>query len=162
MLDIPLRIVNTNSLFGTHALVRGLIPLESIQPYGEVLFGFRYMSTNTKILDRSDDRRWATDDDSDVIARETVLDDWLLSYGFGGGFLINVAPNFFIDLRVDYFYGQRAQYFDGEDTESWDVTFSGSGFDETTVTGDDLVFETQPRESRTDLLVIKFGIAAKF
>ena len=161
-LDIPLRIVNTNSIFGTHAFIRGIIPLELIQPYGEVLFGFRYISTNTKILDRSSDRRWATEDDSDVIARETVLDDWLLSYGFGGGFLIKVGSNFFIDLRADFFKGQRAEYFDGEDTESWDVTFSGSGFDEATVTGDDLTFDTQPRESTTDLLVLKFGVAMKF
>jgi len=162
-IDIPLRIVNTNNLFGTHAFVRGVIPLDNIQPYGELLFGFRYIYTRTKILDRSDDLRWASGDDGDdVIARQTVLDDWLLSYGFGGGFLINVAPNFFIDLRVNYFKGQRAQYFDGEDTESWEVTFSGSGFDEATVTGDDLTFDTQPRESTTDMLVIKFGVAAKF
>ncbi|MEO1254958.1 MAG: hypothetical protein AAFY41_08740, partial [Bacteroidota bacterium] len=119
--------------------------------------------TNTKILDRSNDRRWATEDDSDVISRETVLDDWILSYGFGGGFLIKVGPNFFIDLRANYFRGQRAEYFDGEDTENWEVTFSGGSgnFDETTVSGDDLTFDTDPRESTTDLLVIKFGIAFK-
>lgn len=161
-LDIPLRVVNTNSLFGTHAFLRAVAPFEMIQPYGEVLFGFRYISTNTKILDRSSDRRWATEDDSDVISRETVLDDWILSYGFGGGFLINVGSNFYIDLRADFFKGQRAEYFDGSDTESWEVTFSGSNFDETTVTGDDLVFDTAPRESTTDLLVIKFGVAFKF
>lgn len=160
-LEIPLRIVNTNSIFGTHAFIRGIIPLDMIQPYGEVLFGFRYISTNTKILDRSDDRRWATEDDSDVISRETVLDDWILSYGAGGGFLIKIAPKAFIDLRVNYFKGQRAEYFDGQDTESWEVTFSGSNFDETTVSGDDLTFDTSPRESTTDLLVIKFGVAFK-
>ncbi len=160
-LDIPLRVVNTNSIFGTHAFVRGVIPLEMIQPYGEALFGFRYISTNTKILDRSDDRRWATEDDSDVISRETVLDDWILSYGFGGGFLIKIAPKAFIDLRVNYFKGQRAEYYDGSDTESWDVTFSGTNFDEATVSGDDLTFDTSARESTTDLLVIKFGVAFK-
>lgn len=160
-LNIPLRIVNTNSIFGTHAFVRTVAPFELIQPYAEGLFGFRYISTNTKILDRSNDRRWATEEDSDVIARETVLDDWILSYGFGGGFLIKVGPNFFIDLRANFFKGQRAQYFDGQDTESWEVTFSGTNFDEATVTGDDLTFDTQPRESTTDLLVIKFGVAFK-
>ncbi|MEP1035393.1 hypothetical protein [Ekhidna sp.] len=160
-LEIPLRIVNTNSIFGTHAFIRAVAPLELIQPYGEALFGFRYISTNTKILDRSNDRRWATEDDSDVISRETVLDDWILSYGFGGGFLIKIGPKAFIDLRVNYFKGQRAEYFDGQDTESWEVTFSGSNFDEATVSGDDLTFNTSPRESTTDLLVIKFGVAFK-
>ena len=155
-LNIPLRIINTNSLF-----VRAAVPLSSIQPYGEALFGFRYISTNTKIRDRSRDLRWAAEDDSDLIARVTVLDDWILSYGFGGGFLVKLGGNIFLDLRGNFFRGQRAQYYDGSDTESWEVTFSGVNFDDATVTGDDLTFETQPRESTTDLLAIKFGVAFK-
>ena len=162
-LDVPLRLVNTNSLFGTHAFVRGILPLENIQPYGEVLFGFRYISTSTKIKDRSTNRRWASDpDDSDLISRETVLDDWILSYGFGGGFLIKIAPKAFIDLRVNYFQGQRAEYFDGEDTSSWTVTFTDiTNVATSDINGDNLNLETQPRESTTDLLVIKFGVAFK-
>ncbi|MEQ9402769.1 MAG: hypothetical protein RIM99_04210 [Cyclobacteriaceae bacterium] len=163
-LDIPLRIVNTNSLFGTHAFLRVVAPFELIQPYAEGLFGFRYISTTTKILDRSDDRRWATEDDSDIISRDTVLDDWILSYGYGGGFLIQVAPNFFVDLRANFFKGERAKYFDGDDTAAWTVEFSGdpTSFDENTVSGDDLAFSSTPRESTTDMLVIKFGVAFKF
>ena len=163
-LDVPLRVVNTNSLFGTHAFIRAVAPLELIQPYGEVLFGFRYISTSTLIEDRSDERRWAKDpDDSNLISRQTVLDDWILSYGFGGGFLIKVAPNFFIDLRADYFKGQRAEYFDSEDTASWTVTLSDiNSNDPDSIDGDNLGLETQPRESTTDLLNIKFGIAVKF
>ena len=162
-LEVPLRLVNTNSLFGTHAFIRGIIPLDNIQPYGEVLFGFRYISTSTKITDRSPNRRWASDpDDSDLISRETVLDDWILSYGFGGGFLIKVAPRVFIDLRANYFRGQRAEYFDGEDTASWTVSFSDiTNVDTGDIDGDNLNLETQPRESTTDLLVIKFGVAYK-
>lgn len=169
-LDIPLRVVNTNSLFGTHAFIRAIAPLEMIQPYGEVLFGFRYISTSTKILDRSDERRWAKNpDDSDLISRETVLDDWILSYGFGGGFLIKVAPKFFIDLRVDYFKGQRAEYFDSEDTSLWEVSLSDVGsFSDPAdpaiddIDGDNLALGSEPRESTTDLLTIKFGVALKF
>ncbi len=160
-IDIPLRIVNTNSIFGTHLFLRAQAPFNGIQPYAEVLGGFRYISTNTKIRDRSADMRWATEDDSDIIARVTVLDDWILSYGFGGGFFIKIGPALYLDLRANFFRGQRAEYYDGSDTESWEVTFSGSNFDEATVTGDDLAFETQPRESTTDLLVIKFGIGFK-
>lgn len=158
---IPLRIVNTNSIFGTHLFIRAQAPLSGIQPYAEVLGGFRYISTNTKIKDRSSDRRWATEDDSDIIARVTVLDDWILSYGFGGGFFIKMGPAVYLDLRANFFRGQRAEYYDGNDTESWEVTFSGSNFNEATVTGDDLVFETNPRESTTDLLVIKVGVGFK-
>lgn len=162
-LIIPLRIVNTSSLFGTHAFIRAVAPFENIQPYGEVLFGFRYISTNVKIKDQSPDNRWSGDPDDDVILRETVLDDWILSYGFGGGFLIKAGSNFYIDLRADFFKGQRAQFFDGEDTEAWNIEFSGdpTSFDANTVGGDELTFETAARESTTDLLVIKFGVAFK-
>lgn len=163
-LPIPLRLVNTNSIFGTHAFVRFVAPFESIKPYGEALFGFRYISTSTKIKDRSNDRRWARDpDDSDLISRETVLDDWILSYGFGGGFLINLGGGFNLDLRADFFKGQRAKYFDGEDTESWTVTFSDiGGVAPDDIDGDNLNLETVPRESTTDMLVIKFGVAYSF
>lgn len=162
-LPIPLRIVNTNSIFGTHAFIRAVAPFELIQPYAEALFGFRYISTSTKIIDRSEERRWAEDpDESDVISRATVLDDWILSYGFGGGFLIKVGPKFFIDLRANFFKGQRAQYFDSEDTESWTVSLSGiDGLATDDIGGDNLGLETQPRQSTTDMMVIKFGIAFK-
>ena len=162
-IEIPLRIVNTNSIFGTHALVRAQAPLEIVQPYIEGLVGFRYISTNTKILDESPDGRYSDDDDN-IIVRKTVLDDWLFSYGYGGGFMINVAPKFFIDLRADFFKGQRAQYYDGEDTEAWDVQFSGSEADylDGSINKGDFDLAAQPRESTTDLLVIKVGIALKF
>ena len=162
-LDIPLRIVNTNSLFGTHAFVRAVAPLSNIQPYIEGLVGFRYISTNTKILDRSNDRRFS-DEDDDVIVRKTILDDFVFSYGFGGGLMFKVSSNFFIDLRADYFRGERAQFFDGTDTEAWSVEFTGSeaAYDPANIQQGDLDFSTEARESTTDLLVIKFGVAAKF
>ncbi|WP_424962215.1 hypothetical protein [Ekhidna sp.] len=163
-LNIPLRIVNTNSIFGTHALIRAQAPFEMVQPYIEGLIGFRYISTNTKILDRSDDRRYAEDEDSDVISRKTVLDDWIFSYGWGGGFMIKVGPKFFVDIRADYFKGERAQYYDGDDTESWTVEFTGSSenYDRDNLAPGDLAYENQPRESTTDLLMLKFGVAFKF
>ncbi|WP_420576159.1 hypothetical protein [Ekhidna sp.] len=160
---IPLRIKNTNSIFGTHALIRAQAPFELVQPYVEGLIGFRYISTNTKITDQSSDGRWSERDDQ-VIVRETVLDDWVFSYGYGGGFMIKVGPKFFIDIRADFFKGERAKYFDGEDTESWNIEFSGdpTNFDPDTVGGEALEFETVARESTTDLLMIKFGVAVKF
>ena len=162
-LDIPLRIVNTNSIFGTHAFVRAVAPLSNIQPYAEGLIGFRYISTNTKILDQSDDNRFSDDDDN-VIVRKTILDDWIFSYGFGGGFLIKLKGALFLDLRVNYFLGQRAQFFDGSDTEAWNVQFTGSeaAYDPANLEKGDLDFDAIPRESTTDMLVIKFGITGKF
>ncbi len=169
-LPIPLRVVNTNSIFGTHAFIRAVAPFELIQPYAEALIGFRYISTNTKIEDRSDELRWARDpDESNLISRTTVLDDWIFSYGFGGGFLIKIGGNAFLNLRADYFKGQRAEYFDGNDTESWEVSLSDIGdiSDQNdpqinNIGGDNLDLGSKPRESTTDLLTIKLGIALKF
>jgi len=162
-LPIPLRIVNTNSLFGTHAFVRAMAPFSGVQPYAEALFGFRYISTSTRIEDRSDELRWASDpDESNLISRQTVLDDWILSYGFGGGFFVKIAPKVYLDLRANFFKGQRAEYFDGEDTESWTVNLAGiNPLQPDDIGGENLELETQPRESTTDLLVIKFGIGFK-
>ncbi len=162
-LDIPLRIINTNSLFGTHAFIRAVAPLDGIQPYAEGLIGFRYISTNTRIEDRSNDRRFS-DDDNDLIVRKTILDDFVFSYGFGGGLMFKVSPNLFIDLRLNYFRGERAQFFDGTDTEAWSVEFTGSdaAYDPANIQKGDLDFSTEARESTTDLLVVKFGVAAKF
>lgn len=161
-LIIPLRIVNTNSIFGTHAFMRAVAPFELIQPYVEGLVGFRYISTSTKILDRSDDGRYSEEEDSNVISRKTVLDDWIFSYGYGGGFLIKIGQNGYLNLRADYFKGQRAEYYDGDDTESWNVEFTGANYDRDNVEGGDFQYETEPRESTTDLLTIKIGIAFKF
>jgi len=156
-INVPLRITNTSSIFGFHGLMRVALPEGVVRPYAEGLLGFRYISTNTRITDRSNDRRWS-DEDDDVIIRRTILDDWLFSYGYGGGIMFQAGSSIFIDLRANFFKGQRAEYFDGDDTSSWNVEFTGSGFDPDTVTGDDLEFGTETRESTTDLLQLKLGV----
>ncbi len=162
-LEVPLRIVNTNSIFGAHTFMRAVAPLSNVQPYAEALIGFRYISTNVRITDRSEDNRF-TDENDDTIVRKTILGDWVFSYGYGGGFMFKVGPKVFLDLRVNYFKGQKAEFFDGTDTESWSVEFTGTpaAYDPANLDGDDLNFETVPRESTTDLLVIKFGVTGKF
>ncbi|MDE0470418.1 MAG: hypothetical protein OXH57_00625 [Ekhidna sp.] len=89
------KIINTNKLFGTYLFVRAVVPLGSIQPYGEVLFGFRTISTINKIRDKDESivkgsELFEEDEepliDSNVIARLNVLNDWILSYGLGAAF----------------------------------------------------------------------------
>lgn len=162
--NIPLRVVNTSSIFGTHAFIRAVAPFEKIQPYAEGLVGFRYISTTTKVLDRSNDGRYSEEEGSDVISRNTVLDDWVFSYGYGGGLLIKIGNNAYLNLRADYFKGQRARYFDGDDTASWNVEFTGieAEYDRDDVSGGDFNYETEANESTTDLLTIKAGISFKF
>ena len=156
-------VVTTNSIFGTHAFMRAYAPTENIVPYAEGLIGFRYISTNTRILDRSSDRRYSNQEDGDLIVRETVLDDWIFSYGYGGGILVKIASGVYFDLRANFFKGQRAEYFDSEDTSSWSIKFNGTEaeYDPSTLNSDNLDFSTEAKKSRTDLLMIKFGIVFK-
>ena len=49
-IDIPLRIVNTNSIFGTHLFIRAQAPFSGIQPYAEVLGGFRYICASASAV----------------------------------------------------------------------------------------------------------------
>ncbi|HHP7241763.1 MAG TPA: hypothetical protein ACFCUD_08815 [Cyclobacteriaceae bacterium] len=160
-IEIPLTMVNTNWLFGFHSILRATAPTTGFKPYIEGLLGFRYISTATKVRDRSSDSRWSNDDD-DVIFRVNNINDWIFSYGFGGGFMIRLAPKVYFDLRAHFLYGGDAEFYDGSDTEKWEVTFSGGNFDPETVDGDNLEFGAEPRKSETDILMLQFGVGFKF
>ena len=164
-LSIPLEIVNTSSIFGTHAFFRAQAPLRIVEPYIEGLLGFRYISTSTKILDQSSDGRFSDgEDESNVIIRKTLLDDWIFSYGFGGGLMFPLAPGIFLDLRANFYKGERAKYFDGKDTEAWSVELANSSiiYDPNNIGKGDLQYDAEPRESTTDLLELKLGVAFQF
>lgn len=153
-----LEVINTNNLFGTHAFVRAqAASLSYVQPYVEGLIGFRYISTRTKIRDN-----YSKEDDK-VIVSKTVVDDWVFSYGYGGGLMIKLDSNLFIDLRVDFFKGGKARYYDGDDTESWKVksTHSPVAHDPENLVEDDMKVDVVARKSTTDILMVKLGIAFK-
>ena len=163
VLNIPLRMTTTNNLFGGHAFIRAQAPFALVKPYAEFLGGFRMISTVTKITDESEDRILTQDDENNILARERIVGDWVLSYGYGGGFMIKVAPTFHIDIRANFFRGNRAQYLDAEDTQDWRIQYSntdpiGSGDIAENLFQETLTF----KESRTDILVIKIGAALQF
>lgn len=121
---IPLRVVNTSSIFGMHAVMRITAPTDAIRPYLEGLFGFRYISTSTRIEER-DDSFWNTDDDEEeVLVRKTNIGEFVMSYGGGGGLQIEIGDNAYLDLRAYYLLGGKAKFYDGSDTKLWDVTFN--------------------------------------
>jgi len=162
---IPLRVTNINSIFGLHANMRVMAPTEGVKPYFEGLFGFRYISTNTRITDRSDNNRWS-DEDSDLIVRKTNLDAWVLSYGGGGGLQFAINDDMYLDLRAYYLRGGEADFYDGSDTKKWEVTFTDPYDPETyeseEVTGDDLDFDATPKNSTTDMLMFQLGLSVHF
>lgn len=158
-INIPLRITNTNQIFGMHATMRITAPTEAVRPYIEGLFGFRYLATTTRIEDR--DNFW-NDDEDNVLVRRTNLDDWVLSYGGGGGLQIAVGESSFLDLRAYYLLGGKADFYDGSDTENWSVEFGGSNFDPNNIDPNEFAIGAQPRTSTTDMLMVQMGVTFKF
>ena len=159
--DIPLRIVNTNSIFGMHAIMRITAPTDNIRPYFEGLFGFRYISTTTRIEDRDD--FWGDDEDL-VLVRRTNLDDFVLSYGGGGGIQFEIGDNVYLDFRADYLLGGNANFYDAKDTKQWEITFTGdpNDFDINNPDSDEFEFGTEPKNSTTDMLMVQLGATFKF
>jgi len=159
--NIPLRVINTNSIFGMHAIMRITAPTKGIRPYFEGLFGFRYISTTTRIEDR--DNFWGDDEDV-VLVRRTNLDAFVLSYGGGGGLQFEIGKDVYLDMRAYYLLGGTAKFYDGNDTKRWEIEFSGDpdAFDIDNPDANDFTFGTSPRESTTDMLMVQLGATFKF
>ena len=122
--DVYVDVKTSNNILISHFMLR-IQPLKGrVRPYIEGLFGFNYLWTETAIEDQD-----GTDDVA--IARTVQLDDFAVSYGAGGGFMIKVLrrkkdkqPELFIDLGVRYLKGDRAEYLKKgsiyeEDGEVW-------------------------------------------
>ena len=139
--DVTVEVETTNNLLNGHILFRSQLPRGDIRPYGDLLFGFNYFFTETKIQD--------ADGISEEIASTTNFDDAVLSYGAGGGLLIRVYSGsrntVFIDLGARYLFGGEAEYLE-----------KGSiGRDNGVVTFD-------VTRSETNLLMLQIGVAANF
>lgn len=163
-IDVPLRIVTNNNIYFWHLTGRLQLPIPVIQPYIQGMAGFRYMNTNTKIYDDSPDGDWSTESNG-LITRQTQLSDYVWSSGVGAGLHIQITRSFMIDAQVDYMYGGRARYYDGEDTENWEVSFAGTSeewdqlMNDDNVNGDVISFESDPRESVTNMVNFTLGVS---
>jgi len=157
-MQIPLRVKTTNNVYFWHLSLRAQLPTPIIQPYVQGLVGFRYMTTNTKIFDDSDDQVWS-DADNGLIVQQKQLSDYVGSYGAGVGLMIPLGKSIMIDARADYMYGGKARYYDGEDVDSWEVEFIGdpSMIDE--IDGDVVSFSAEPRESYTNMYTFTLGVS---
>lgn len=161
---IPLRVINTNSIFGMHALMRITAPTDGVRPYFEGLFGFRYISTSTRIEDASEDGFWSNDEDDNTIVRKTNLGDCVMSYGGGAGLQFEMKNNVYLDLRAYYLLGGQALYYDADDTGKWKVEFNdlSQNYDPDNLDPDDFSIGGQPKESTTDMLMIQLEATFKF
>lgn len=143
--DVTVDVVTDNSVAMGHIFLRLKPNLPGIQPYADALFGFKYFFTETRIESEQFDQN--------EITRSTNFDDTAMSYGFGGGVKINLfspAGNsgpggVYLDLGAKYLKGSEAEYLQEGSIrrQNGNVTFDVSN-------------------SRTDLLLIQFGVGVTF
>lgn len=109
---VKVDVTTANDIYFAQLFSRIELDAGFIKPYGEILFGFNYLNTNTEISDVDD---FVFDD----IASDTQFDDINLSYGFAVGAMIKIydyrggndyLDKLFLDFRMSYMQGGNAEY----------------------------------------------------
>ena len=169
VIQMPLEITTRNNLLQTHAVLRAKAPLPIVEPYIDGLVGFKYIYTRTKIIDQTDNFQFS-EPDNNVINASTSQQDFVFSYGGGGGMMVNIGPNAKLDFRFVYLLSAEAEYYTKEDIDNITVEFTGLSEqdyqdkkDGGTLGGDDLdTLLGAPTKSRTDMFFITAGIVFSF
>lgn len=163
-ITIPMEIRTSNNILHGQAMVRFEAPFPMFKPYAEGVAGFRRLSTDTRVFDRSREGFFIdNDNDNDLITSVNNLSDWIFNFGAGGGLNIEFPSGFGIHAGVSYLLGGEAEFFDASDTEQWDITFNGTGgFDPDNINGEDIVVEATPREAKIDLIFVEIGLRLNF
>ena len=109
---VKVDVTTGNDIYFAQLFSRVELDAGFIKPYGEILFGFNYLNTNTEIRDVDD---FVFDD----VASDTQFDDINISYGFAAGAMVKIydfqggndyLDKLFIDLRMSYMQGGNAEY----------------------------------------------------
>lgn len=127
-------IVNNNMI-----LMHGLARIRPIQgdgvvPIFEVLYGFKYLYTRSKIKD---------DLFGEPIEANTDFKDTALSYGGAAGLQIPIGDHVDLELKATYLIGGKAEYLDARVIEN-----NGDG-----------TFNFNSKRSETDMIVFKIAVS---
>lgn len=174
-LEMPLELTISNNLIQLHPFLRFKAPLPIVQPYLDVMGGFKYLFTRSKITDNSPERFFTRNnpDGDNVISASTSQQDFVLSYGGAIGFQIGKGP-IAVDLRATYLLSGEAEYFTRDDIQPGNVNIeftSGNSQaayeaqrDGEGLGSDDLNFGElgQPSKSATDMFFITLGVVFSF
>jgi outer membrane protein with beta-barrel domain len=104
--ELRVKVRTNNNITFTHFVLRAQIPKGNIRPYADALVGFKYLATNTTILNDANDEE---------LASTKNLSDLVFSYGFGGGVQVRLGRvgstgDIALDTKVRYLRGSRADY----------------------------------------------------
>jgi hypothetical protein len=134
--------VRTNNNIGlTHFLVRAQPRTGNVRPYADALIGFKYLFTDTTILN---------DSNEEELTSTKNFSDFVYSYGFGGGVQVRLGRvgrngDVTLDTKVRYLRGGRAEYL----REGSIRRENGSVF-----------FDVL--SSRTDVVAVQIGVTFRF
>jgi hypothetical protein len=139
--ELRVKVQTNNNIALTHALLRVQPWTGTVRPYADGLIGFKYLFTDTKILNESNDEE---------LASTKNLSDFAFSYGFGGGVQVRLARigrggDICLDGKVRYLRGSRAEYLNRDSIRRENGT----------------VFFDVLR-SRTDVVTAQVGITFRF
>ena len=148
--DVTVDVTTTNNILLGHLVLRAQSPEGlgggAIIPYFDAMFGFHYLFTETQVKDSG-----AFGED---IASTTNYDDFTMSYGGGGGFMVRVYDSsqdaegleaIYLDFGAHFLQGGEAEYLKEGDIERTDGTVT-----------------YHPSKSETDLLNFFLGVAFYF
>jgi hypothetical protein len=103
--ELEVKVRTNNNIALTHLLLRAQPRSGSVRPYADVLVGFKYLFTDTTILNDSTDEE---------LTSSKNLSDLVYSYGFGGGVQVRLGRvgrgDISLDGKVRYLRGGRAEY----------------------------------------------------
>jgi opacity protein-like surface antigen len=139
--EVRVKVRTNNNIVFTHFLARAQPRTGNVRPYIDGLIGFKYLFTDTSILNDFNDEE---------LASTKNLSDLTLSYGVGGGVQIRLARigrngDVALDGKVRYLRGQRAEYL----KEGSIRRENGSVF-----------FDVLT--SRTDVVTVQVGVTFRF
>ncbi|TAF66249.1 MAG: hypothetical protein EAZ55_06380 [Cytophagales bacterium] len=162
--NIPLRfrVQTNNNLLNGHAVLRFVAPIQRIQIYADALVGGRYIYTRTQVFNESptNSLNINTNTYNEAVQARTNVDDWIFSYGGGGGVMIG-QQEFKLNLRVVYLFGSQAEYLDRKTVEQWNATNPPViTLNSTTATLPESAVPT--KNSTTDMFFISAGLTIAF
>lgn len=150
--DVKVDVTTTNNIVLGNLFLKLQMPSGMIRPYLDGFFGFNYLFTETSVENQNNTNIF----EDDKVATSTNFDDFAMSYGGGGGMLIqlyrnddeeseDVGQTIFLDLNAKYLRGGRAKYL----TQGAIERRNGK-------------IKITPSESKTDILTFNIGVVISF
>lgn len=160
ILPIRMDLETRNTIWNGFASLRFVVPFALIKPYIEPKVGFNYLTTGTRLYDRTS-FSWLSNSDDGLITQEQQIGSFVFAWGGEAGFLLPLNPKTAIKMGLSYIKGGEADYFDETQINQWNVQFTGSDYNPNNLRSDNFNIQDNsvPHRSETDLLRFHLGVS---